>query len=365
MSIFQSYILYYFIVFFTSLIVFLSGLLKQAKVSNSLTKLIFWSALILPVAFSGLRYGIGTDFFNYTDIYYRLTSSGNFINHFVNTRFEPGWILLNQIVKLIFNDVQYLFIITSLLIWIFNFKAIYDNRNKMSIAIAMFILLSTLYNPSFNTIRQSLAASVLMLAIKPILEKRPIKFYLIILFAISFHYTAIVFLPAYWITNSRIKNVTFLKNISVIVGTILFVILTPKLLTFVTSFDSLSYYSHYELEFENFGIGKIIIKLPIIIIIIFNLKRFKNNSPMSKLIIFYFIGIILEYYSYFASYVNRIAIYYEMIQIFILAAIVKVQTNKYEKLLYSAIIVIYFTSWFTYNYIYLNRHQTIPYIWDL
>src|SRR5699024_7057891 len=163
---------------------------------------------------------------------------------------------------------------------------------------------------------------------------------------------------AYWITNSRIKNVTFLKNISVIVGTILFVILTPKLLTFVTSFDSLSYYSHYELEFENFGIGKIIIKLPIIIIIIFNLKRFKNNSPMSKLIIFYFIGIILEYYSYFASYVNRIAIYYEMIQIFILAAIVKVQTNKYEKLLYSAIIVIYFTSWFTYNYIYLNRHQT-------
>src|SRR5699024_10582180 len=250
MSIFQSYILYYFIVFFTSLIVFLSGLLKQAKVSNSFTKLIFWSALILPVAFSGLRYGIGTDFFNYTDIYYRLISSGNFINHFVNTRFEPGWILLNQIVKLIFNDVQYLFIITSLLIWIFNFKAIYDNRNKMSIAIAMFILLSTLYNPSFNTIRQSLAASVLMLAIKPILEKRPIKFYLIILFAISFHYTAIVFLPAYWITNSRIKNVTFLKNISVIVGTILFVILTPKLLTFVTSFDSLSYYSHYELEFE-------------------------------------------------------------------------------------------------------------------
>lgn len=365
MSIFQSYFLYYFIVFITSLIVFLSAFLKQVKVSHLLTKLVFWSALILPVLISGIRYGIGTDYFNYTSIYYQLTSTGNIIELLVNTRYEPGWILLNQIVELVFNDVRYLFIVTSLLIWFFNFKAIYDNRNNVSIVIAMFILLSTLYNPSFNTIRQSLAASILMLSIKPIVDKKLLKFILITIFAISFHYTAIIFLPAYWIANSKTKNLTLFKKISVLAGVILFVILTPKILSFVTSFDAFSYYGNYELDFENFGIGNIIIKLPIIMIILFNLNRLKNTSPMSKLIIFYFIGIILEYYGYFASYVNRVSIYYEMLQIFILAAIVKVQTNKYEKLLYSAIIVMYFISWFTYNYIYLNRHETIPYIWDL
>src|SRR5699024_8455288 len=106
--------------------------------------------------------------------------------------------LLNYLVKIVFDDVKFLFIISSLLIWLFNFKAIYENRKHISVSIAILILLTTLYNPSFNMVRQSLAMSIVMLSIKPLIDKRPIKFYITLLFALSFHYTAIVFLPAYW-----------------------------------------------------------------------------------------------------------------------------------------------------------------------
>lgn len=358
----QSYILYYFIVVFTSLIVFISGRLRQGNSESKLSMYLFWSALIFPVLVSGFRYAIGTDYFNYENIYYRLTTQGDIIHNLLNTRYEPGWILLNYTVKLLFNDVKYLFIISSFLIWYFNFKAINDNRTKISISIAILILLSTLYNPSFNMIRQSLAASILMLSIEPIMNKKPIKFYITILCAISFHYTAIIFLPAYWIANSRSRNVSLIKKIIVIIGSVLIVMLAPSLLSFVTSFDTFSYYDHYQLNLEKIGVGNIIIKTPIIMIILFNIKKLKNNA-MSKIVLFYFLGLILEYYGYFAEYVSRIAIYYEMMQVFILSAIIKAQTNKYEKLLYSLLIVLYFLSWFTYNFIVLNRHQTIPYIW--
>src|SRR5699024_5535464 len=125
-------------------------------------------------------YGIGTDYFSYEKIYYQLTTGNDFLGAFKNSRFEPGWIILNQFVKFLFDDVRYLFLITSLMIWVFSFKAIYDNRNSLSISIATLILLSTMFNDSFNTIRQILASSILMLSVKPALEKKKIKFIVLV-----------------------------------------------------------------------------------------------------------------------------------------------------------------------------------------
>lgn len=360
MSIFQSYILYYFIIVATSLIVLLSSRFKN---NLSLSRVIFLIALILPVFISGLRYGIGTDYFNYEAIYYELTNSGSVVDNFLNTRYEPGWILLNHIVKFIFNDVKYVFILSSILIWVFNFKAIYDNRNKISISIAVLILLCTSYNQSFNMVRQALAAAILMLSIKPIVNKKPLKFIITVLISTMFHYTAIIFLPIYWIVNSKIKALGLWKKILTFIGVGLAVILAPTLLKIVTNYEAFEYFSHYDLNFQNFGIGNIIIKLPVILIILLNIRKLNSTNPISKLVIVYFLSLLLEYIGYFAAHVSRIAIYYEMMQIFILAAIVKTQQNKYERLFYSFLIFIYFLGWFTYQIIYLNNHETVPYIW--
>src|SRR5699024_2623447 len=100
MNLIQSYVLYYFIILFTSLIVYFSGGFKQTKEK----KIVFWSAVILPILISGLRYGIGTDYFSYEKIYYQLTTGNDFLGAFKNSRFEPGWIILNQFVKFLFDD---------------------------------------------------------------------------------------------------------------------------------------------------------------------------------------------------------------------------------------------------------------------
>lgn len=364
MGIAQSYILYYTVIILTTSMVFISGILDNTSRTKKIGRFLFWLSILLPVIISGYRYGIGTDYFNYERIYYNLGLSDDLIGNIGNTRLEPGWVVFNYLIKIMFDDVRYVFLASSLLIWLFNFKAIYDNRKYISIGIAVLILLTTLYNPSFNMVRQSLAMAIIMLSIKPIIDKRPIKFYIIILLAMSFHYTAIIFLPAYWIVNNASQATALAKRTFVIIGSIFLIFITPTLMEFLTSFEFLSYYSHYELELESLGVGNIIIKSPIILLIVFNLKKlYEKNNPMQLFIILYFIGLILEFYGYFAQYINRIALFYEMIQIFILAAIIKSQTNKYEKLIYSSLVVAYFIGWFTYRIIILNHHQTIPYLW--
>lgn len=363
MSTIQTYLLYYFIIVFTSVIVGMSEKMRGSRYRNY-GKFIFWIALSIPVIVSGFRYGIGVDYFNYERIYYRITSSNNLIDEIINTRYEPGWILLNYFVKYIFDDVKYVFIVSSLLIWLFHFKAIYHYKNSISVGIAIFILLSTLYNPSFNIIRQSLAASILLLTIKPILDKSFWKFIVITLLAACFHYTSLVFLPAYWIVNSKKENVALVKKVISIIITILLILFANQMLSFITSFEMFSAYNHYQMQYDDLGFGMVILRLPVIVIILLNLGKLRSQSnPMYLLSILYFIGIILKFFGYLADYVGRIATYYEMIQILILAAIVKVQRNKYEKLLYAFLIIIYFIGMYTLEIIIENGHKTIPYNW--
>lgn len=56
----------------------------------------------------------------------------------------------------------------------------------------------------FSALKQSIAMAILMLAFDQIVEKRPIKFVLIVLVASQFHFPALVFLPMYWMTKARV-----------------------------------------------------------------------------------------------------------------------------------------------------------------
>jgi len=98
------------------------------------------------------------------------------------------------------------------------------------------------------------------------------------------------------------------------------------------------------------------------VIILLNMKKLKlNNNPIHKVGILYFIGIILMHLGYFAAHINRLAGYFEIIQVLLVAAIIKSQNNKYEKFFYSYIVIIFYIGWFTYHFIILGNHETIPY----
>ena len=56
----------------------------------------------------------------------------------------------------------------------------------------------------FSALKQSIAMAILMLAFDQIIEKKPIRFILIVLLAGQFHFPALIFLPTYWLAKVRV-----------------------------------------------------------------------------------------------------------------------------------------------------------------
>ena len=58
----------------------------------------------------------------------------------------------------------------------------------------------------FDALKQAMAMSVLLYATDAIIEERPYKFVFLVLLASTFHFPALVFLPAYWLGRVRIGS---------------------------------------------------------------------------------------------------------------------------------------------------------------
>ncbi|UZD45486.1 EpsG family protein [Peribacillus frigoritolerans] len=361
----QSYFLYYFLIIITSLIVQFSQSITKTNFKK-FSSFIFWSALLFPFLISANRYGIGTDYFEYVALYNELEGYNNILDAIKKGSYEPGWIILNLIVKMIFDNYKYVFIISSFLTLFFLFKTLYAYRDRLYVGIAIFIFMCTMFNSSFNITRQILAATILLYAIKYIEEKNILKYALLTLLAASFHYSAVIFLPIYWVlVSNKNNNWNSLKKIIFSAVTIFIVVTFDFVFGFITSIEIFSKYSSYQLNVGETDFKNIIIKLPIIIIILINLRIIKlRNRFIYDLITLYFIGIVLSFLGYFNNYIGRATIYFSMSQILIIPFIIKVQTNKYIKLLYIGLIVLYYIILFTYNIIIQNGHETIPYIWN-
>lgn len=59
------------------------------------------------------------------------------------------------------------------------------------------------YTLMFGILKQSAAMAIIMWAFDAIVERRPVRFTVFVLLATSFHFPALAFLPAYWISGMR------------------------------------------------------------------------------------------------------------------------------------------------------------------
>lgn len=367
MTVEQSYLLYYFVVIVTFFIVNISEGVRRTKYSK-LSKIIFWFALLIPWIVAANRYGIGTDFFSYEKMYYDVTNYNNIIQSLINNSVEPGWIILNYLVKLLFgNNVKYIFVVSSFLILLFSFAAIYKYRNRLNISVAILIFMCTMYNPSFNVIRQILAISILLFAIKYIEDKKVFKFLFFVLLAGSFHYSALIFIPIYWLLGSNYYSLwNKVKRLTLYLFFILIVFQFESFFNFFVDIGVFSKYSIYEVNNNtSIGFGNIIVRIPIIIIILLNLKILQKRDPfMIQIIPLYFISLILFFLGYKAGYVGRIAINFEVIQILVISSIIRHQNNLSLKYLYYIIIWLYYIFFFTFNMLLGNYGETVPYLFN-
>src|SRR5699024_5497907 len=149
-------------------------------------------------------------------------------------------------------------------------------------------------------------------------------------------------------------NVGTLKKIVAPLLFISCIVFIEPVLSLVSSIDVFSAYSSYEVDEGDFSLGALALRSPIILLILLHGKKLKNNNnPISKLIIVYFLGIILLHLGYFGPFISRIAQFYEVTQVLIVSAILREMSNKKEATIYGYAIVIYYLVWITYHYLLL------------
>ena len=169
---------------------------NQADKTKSKRKFILLSllALIIPCLFAAFRgEKVGTDVLQYAKPYYlgALNSSG-LQSFLIQGSAETGYeVFMFFITKIFKNFTAILFFTEALIIGPIYIVAI-KNRKNCPMWVTVLVYYMIFYIASFNFMRQSIAAALLLLAYFELVEKKWIKFIILISLAQSFHNTAFI-----------------------------------------------------------------------------------------------------------------------------------------------------------------------------
>jgi hypothetical protein len=227
------------------------------------------AVLVVP---SSIRYGIGTDYFNYEYIYNTLDSGGE-----VET--EPFFWFINYIVSLFSGSVNWVLAICSFLYVMFTYKSF----DKQTFVLGVFFSFLILYSDSYNAVRQVIAVSISLYATSFIINKHKngtIIFLVLILFGSMFHFSC--FFSILILLLVRIKIPRFL-SISIFIFFWFFSpMIAENLLTFpliaATKYGVYADMDDFSASLElGTGVGFLLQISPYLIIIFFKEKIFKDE----------------------------------------------------------------------------------------
>lgn len=152
----------------------------------------------LPLfAVSGLRWNVGTDFASvYVHGFYMIKSG-------MGVTWEPGYVLLNRLALLFTGDPAGIMLLSSFVFLFFTYRAICDSSVDIGLSV-LFAVLTGFYFYSMNGIRQWIALSVFLYSIKYIREARFFRYMFWIAAASTVHFSALIFIPVYFLCRIRI-----------------------------------------------------------------------------------------------------------------------------------------------------------------
>lgn len=120
----------------------------------------------------------------------------------VYSNIEPGYRIFNKICSVVLPWTQSVVFIEAFICVYFTFRFIYLNSDDVYLAVLMY-LAQGLFIFELTGFRQAIAISLCLYSIEFVKKRNILGFLITIAFACSFHTTAIVFLPIYFIANFR------------------------------------------------------------------------------------------------------------------------------------------------------------------
>ena len=117
---------------------------------------------------------------------------------------EPGYRLLNKLLSIYLPAPQWITVANSALIIALLYRWLRRESPNAMLSIWLYLTLGV-YQTEMNVARNAIAILLSYTAFHWIKERKFAPYFLQILMAVSFHKSAVVFLPLYWLVNRRWK----------------------------------------------------------------------------------------------------------------------------------------------------------------
>ena len=303
---------------------------KEKKVIYFYNSVFFFLAIIM-----GLRSeSVGVDTKYYKLIFDQVANTSFFdlLHGYFYNSIEIGYVLLMKLLSCLINNYYFFQIVISFLFCYQVKKFLINNSNYPLLGVLIFVG-SGMYLNGFNVTRQMIAAVLLANAWNYLIDSNLEKCFLNFIFAISFHFTSIIFLLFCFIYKFSKKKNNIKKIIQfVFVGAINYQILLNAISLIIT---------HYHNYMKNAKVtqtasGVIIIWAIILIIALYIVYIRKNSNRLNdSYAIFSIFYVLSNFIGLQYNYFERIGLYFLPFTIILFECVSAGFKNRNLKFIYN------------------------------
>lgn len=347
----------------TLVIVFILSLFSRLFTVRNLTigypiirpnKFLVFFALTCIVMVSGLRNTIGDTYY-----YMHAYESIDFTWDYTLENKDPGFSVLQMVLKNFSTDAQLLIFVTALVTNVLIFITLYKYTKVFELGIYVYIT-SGMFIVSMNGIRQFLAASIIFWGTKYLINGNLISYLLLVLLASTFHESALILIPIYFIVRREAwTKFTFI----LLVLTSLLVLGFEQFSTLLFSAIEETQYGHYN-DFSEGGANRIRVVVEAIPVIIAFLGRHKLKELWPKSDIIVNMSLISLIFMLIATQnwiFARFNIYFSLYNIILISWLVYLFKESNRKFIYYGILVCYLMYFYYEQVITLNLNYRSDY----
>lgn len=246
---------------------------------------------------------------------------------------EPGYLLCNKIVSLFGGSFRTYLMLYSFVLLLLYYK-IFAEYSPYFIVSVLFFLING-YNQSIFVVRQHMAIALFIASFPLIIERRFLPFLIMTVLMFSFHRTALICLPIYFIYPlSKKKLLLWIPILSVV----LYIAFGMLLYRFSQYFWGYEGYLYGDREGAN-STGIIIMAILLIMYII-TLKKAIFEEGINKLVFLLLtLSVIINIVGMGFTPTGRLCLYFEAVAMFALPIILKYQKTPLLKIVFFLLIM--------------------------
>lgn len=176
-------------------------------------KTVFYITVLLLIFICGTRYYLGgSDVYVYENVYNTSPSMSALfkymftgINEGVNTNYEIGFILICSLFKSMRFSYFGFILVFTVIFYLLMIKGLKRFVSSWSVFFATFMYKIMFYN-TFISIRQGFTIAIFCYSLKYIVDKKPLKYFLLCLIAFFIHRGALILFPLYFLRYFKVTR---------------------------------------------------------------------------------------------------------------------------------------------------------------